>query len=194
MAAVVARVNRVALPTALLLLLSTIAAAKDSFRIEYFKVRGATAAELRADLRRVGPVGETGVIGGALTKYRIVWQISMTFENSSCRAEDVNVDLDVTMLLPRWEPPAGVAPEVVQVWDRISALLREHEDGHHRLAIEAAREVRRRLGKAVRADSCGALKSRLNDTANAVLREYRAKQAAYDERTDYGRDQTSGLL
>jgi predicted secreted Zn-dependent protease len=187
-----ARVGRVGLAP-LLLLLSTPAASKDAFRIEYFKVRGATARELREDLRRVGPVGENG-ISGAITKYRIAWQISVTSENGSCRADNVNVDLDVTMLLPRWEKPPDVAPEVVQVWDRISALLRQHEDGHHRLATEAAREVRRKLARPIHETSCDALKARLNDTANDVLREYRAKQADYDKRTDYGRDQTSGLL
>lgn len=168
--------------------------AKDSFRIEYFEVRGTTAADLREDLRRVGPVGENGVKAGAITKYRIAWKILVTFDDESCRAGDVTVDLEVTMQLPRWEQPAHASPEVVQIWDRISALIRRHEDGHHHIAIEAAREVRRELGKPVRAASCDALKAALDDTANAVLREYRRKQADYDQRTDFGRDLTSGLL
>ena len=178
----------------LLALIPALASAKDSFRIEYFTIRGSTAPELRADLRRLGPVGETGMRGDAYTEYRIAWQSSMTFKDGSCRAHDVNVDLDVTMLLPRWEKPASAAAELVQAWDGFSAVLREHEDGHHRLAVEAAKEVRRELGKRIRAASCDSLKVRLNDIVNAVLSEYRDKQAHYDEKTDYGRKQTSGAL
>lgn len=170
------------------------AAAEDSFRIDYFTIRGATTREMRADLKRLGPVGETGIIGDAYTEYRIAWQFSMAFKSGSCRAEDVNVDLDVTMLLPRWEQPASVSPELIQTWDRFSAVLREHEDGHHRIAIAAAKDVRRALGKRVRAASCDTLKARLNDAANAVLSDYRSKQADYDARTDFGRNQTGGLL
>jgi len=171
-----------------------LATAKDSFRIEYFKIQGTTAADLREDLRRAGPVDDNGIKAGALTKYRIAWEIAVSYDDESCRAEDVNVDLDVTMLLPRWEKPADASPEVVQIWDRISVVVRRHEDGHHRLAIEAAREVRRKLAKPSRAATCDALKAVLDDTANAVLREYRRKQIDYDKRTDYGRDQASGLL
>lgn len=178
----------------LLALFPALAAAGDSFRVEYFTIRGATAGDLRADLKRLGPVGETGVRGDAYTEYRIAWKFSMNFNDGSCRARDAAVDLDVKMLLPRWEPPPEVTPELVQTWDRFSAVLREHEDGHHRIAVAAAKEVRRKLGKRTRATSCEALKRKLDDTVNSVLREYRKKQAAFDADTDFGRKQTTGIL
>jgi predicted secreted Zn-dependent protease len=138
-----ATASRHALVVFLLALIPALAAARDSFRIEYFTIRGSTMTELRDDLKRVGPVGETGMRGDAYTEYRIAWQSSMTFKDGSCRAHDVNVDLDVTMLLPRWEKPASVTAELVHSWEGFSAVLREHEDGHYRLAVEAAQEVRR---------------------------------------------------
>jgi predicted secreted Zn-dependent protease len=178
----------------LVALFPALATGKDSFRIEYFAIHGSTAKELRADLKRLGPVGETGIRGDAYTEYRIAWQFSMTLKDGWCRAHDVNVDLDVTMLLPRWAKPDTASPTLVQTWNDFSVVLREHEDGHHRLAVEAANEVRRRLGKRIRAASCETLKARLTDIANATLLEYREKQADYDERTDYGRKQSTGIL
>jgi len=189
-----AKARRIAPGAVLLALIPALAAGQDSFRIEYFTIQGATARELRADLKRLGPVGETGIRGDAYTEYRIAWQFSMTLKDGSCRAHDVNVDLDVTMLLPRWKKPAGAPAALVETWGRFSAVLRDHEDGHHRIAVAAAKEVRRKLGKRIRAASCEALKVRLTDTANAVLREYRDKQADYDEQTDFGRKQTTGIL
>ena len=182
------------LGAALLAIWPALAAGKDSFRIEYFTIRGATARELRTDLSRLGPVGETGLRGDAYTEYRIAWQFTMTPKDGSCRAHDMNVDLDVKMLLPRWDKPAKVAPELVRTWERFSAVLREHEDGHHRIAVAAAKEVRRRLGQRMRADRCETLEARLTDIANGVLAEYRRRQAGYDDQTDFGRKQTTGLL
>ena len=179
---------------ALLLLLPALAVGKDSFRIEYFSIQGETAEALRADLTRVGPMVDSGMRGDAATDYNISWQASMTFEDGICRAEDVNVDLDVTMLLPRWEQPPNASPELIEAWDRVSAVLREHEDGHYRIAIAAAEEVRRQLGKRIQESSCKTLEARLNEIAGDVMREYRDKQADYDQRTDYGRKQTSGIL
>jgi predicted secreted Zn-dependent protease len=118
----------------------------------------------------------------------------MTMKDGVCRADNAAVDLDVTMSLPSWVPPAGVATQLIATWDRFSEVLREHEDGHHRIAISAAREVRRKLRARTRAATCAMLKARLNDTANAVLAEYRERQQDYDRDTDYGRAQGTGVL
>lgn len=170
------------------------AAAKDSFRIEYFDLHGSTARELRANLSRIGPVGETGIRGDGYTEYRIAWRFSMSLKDRACSAQDVEVDLAVTMQLPRWDPPAGVSPELRQTWERFSDDLRKHEDGHHKIARSAAKAVKRKLKRQSEAASCEALKSRMNDAATGVLREYRAKQQEYDLETDYGRAKGTKLL
>jgi predicted secreted Zn-dependent protease len=173
--------------------IAAVAQARDTFRIEYFDIRGSTARELRADLSRVGPVGETGIRGDGYTEYRIAWRFTMTAKGGSCRAHDVEVDLDVRMMLPRWNPPPGVSARLIDTWDRFSDVLREHEDGHYRIAIAAAQEVRRKLKSRGKARDCRALEARMNATANEVLREYREKQAAFDRDTDYGRAEGARL-
>jgi predicted secreted Zn-dependent protease len=166
----------------------------DSFRVEYFAIHGVTARQLRDDLTRLGPVGDTGIPGDAYTEYRVAWRFSMRMNDGVCRADHVVVDLDVTMQLPRWDPPAGVSPQLIDTWKRFSKVLREHEDGHHRLAIAAAKEVRRRLEARIRAPGCERLKAKLNERANEVLREYRERQHQYDLDTDYGRARGTPLL
>ena len=182
-----------AIVIACLLALPAVAAARDSFRIEYFDLRGSTARELRADLSRVGPVGETGVRGDGYTQYDIAWRFSMELKDGACSAQDVEVDLAVTMRLPRWSPPAGVPSELRQTWERFSGDLRKHEDGHHKIARSAARAVKRKLKRRIEAASCEALKAKMNTAATDVLREYRAKQHEYDLETDYGRARGSRL-
>ena len=101
---------------------------------------------------------------------------------------------DVRMLLPRWTPPPGVNAGLLRNWERFSEVLREHEDGHHRIAVAAAKEVRRKLGGRVKAGDCRTVEARMNEIANDVLQEYRRKQAEFDRKTDYGRVHTAGIL
>jgi predicted secreted Zn-dependent protease len=168
--------------------------AGETFRIEHFEVRGSTARELRADLSRVGPVGETGIRGDAYTEYRIAWRFSMTSDAGVCRAHGIEVDLDVRMMLPRWNPPRGAGAALVDTWNRFSAHLRKHEDGHHRIAKAAAQEVRRALRSSAQARDCRALEASLNARANEVLRRYRESQADFDRETDFGRASGIRLL
>jgi predicted secreted Zn-dependent protease len=182
-----------AIMCACLLAMPAAATAKDSFRIEYFELQGTTARELRADLSRLGPVGETGIRGDGYTEYNIAWRFSMELKDGVCSPQEVEVDLAVTMKLPRWYPPAGVTSELRQTWDRFSDDLREHEDGHHKIARSAARAVKRKLKRRIDAPSCEALKVKMNTAATDVLREYRAKQQEYDLETDYGRAKGSRL-
>ena len=128
-----------ALVCACLLSVPVAAAAKESFRIEYFDLHGSTARELRADLSRLGPVGETGIRGDGYTEYRIAWRFSMALNDGDCSAQDVEVDLVVTMQLPRWQPPPDASSELRETWRRFSKDLREHEDGHHEIARSAAK-------------------------------------------------------
>ena len=72
--------------------------------------------------------------------------------------------------------------------------MREHEEGHHRLAIAAAEEVRGKLRGRAKASTCQQLRAKLDDTVNEVLREYREKLQDYDRATDYGRAQGTGVL
>ena len=168
--------------------------AADTLDLEYFDVHGSTARELRAELNRLGPVADNGVRGDAYTRWRINWKFDLTERGPDCIASHFVVDLSVTMILPRWLPPAGVPADLVALWDQYSTALRFHEDGHHRIALSAAQEVMRRLEAESRGKSCKALENRLKSTVDAVLVEYQGRQAAYDLETDFGRARGTNIL
>jgi len=178
----------------LLALASLPVRAEEAFRVEYFDVSGSSAQELRADLSRLGPVADNGVRGDAYTRWRIAWKFDLTERGKVCIAGNFSVDLTVTMILPRWTPPAGASADLVGLWDRYSTALRYHEDGHHRIATAAADEVMRRLQAAARGEGCKALENRLKTLVDEVLVEYRVRQAEYDRETDSGRAQGTRIL
>jgi predicted secreted Zn-dependent protease len=170
------------------------AIAADSLDLEYFDVHGSTARELREDLSRLGPVADNGVRGDAYTRWRINWKFDLTERGPDCIAGNFQVDLTVTMILPRWIPPAGASADLVALWDQYSIALRSHEDGHHRIALAAAQEVTRRLKAESRASGCKTLENKLKSTVDAVLLEYKGRQADYDRETDFGRARGTNVL
>jgi predicted secreted Zn-dependent protease len=178
----------------LLALASLPVAAGDSLSVEYFDIQGATARELREELSRLGPVADNGIRGDAFTRWQISWKFDLTERDKACIAGNFAVDLTVTMFLPRWVPPADASAELIALWDRYSAAVRFHEDGHHRIALAAGQEVMRRLNAESRGQGCKALENRLKAVVDEVLIEYRARQADYDRETDSGRAQGTNIL
>ena len=170
------------------------AAANNALTVDYFTISGRTAAELRADLNRLGPVGETGIRGDGYTHWRIAWTFDFAPKGETCVAENFRVTLEVRMILPRWEPPANVAPSLVALWDRYLTALRFHEDGHYSIAIAAADEVRRALVANRTGRHCATLEKQLNSAANDILDQTRRRQANYDRETDSGRRQGTTVL
>ena len=158
--------------------------------IRYHDVEGDTAAALLASLKRVAyakPNGDT--FAAANTKWRLRWNVSVQPTKNGCALDSATTELDVEMNLPRWTPPAGARPGLVKSWDRFAAAVRKHEDGHREIAIEAVREVDRRLQGVRTARDCNALRKNLSRVAESVVREYREKDNSYDVTTMHGRAQ-----
>jgi predicted secreted Zn-dependent protease len=97
--------------------------------------------------------------------------------------------LELEMNLPRWTPPAGARPGLVRSWNIFADAVRRHEEGHRDIAIDAVREVDRRLQGTRTARSCDALRRNLSQIAESVVRDYRAKDDSYDVTTMHGRTQ-----
>jgi len=158
--------------------------------IQYHDVEGDTAPELLAALKRVSyakPKADT--FAAANTKWRLRWNIDVQPEHRSCRLVSATTELEVEMNLPRWTPPAGARPGLVKSWETFSEAIRKHEDGHRDIAIDAVREVDRRLQGERTARSCDALRKNLSRIAESVVREYRGKDDSYDVTTMHGRTQ-----
>jgi predicted secreted Zn-dependent protease len=158
--------------------------------IQYHDVEGDTAAELLTALKRVSyakPKGDT--FAAANTKWRLRWNIDVQPEQRSCRLVSATTELEVEMNLPRWTPPAGARPGLVKSWDTFATAIRKHENGHRDIAIDAVREVDRRLQGERTARNCDALRKNLSRIAESVVREYRGKDDSYDVTTMHGRTQ-----
>ncbi len=153
-------------------------------RREYV-VRGASAQEIRRSMLSSGPRDSTGAPRFAVTEWTVEWNWAQP-KRGRIDADTITLSCSATMLLPRYEPENGAAPELTDLWMNFAKRLERHELNHLEHVRRIAPEIRERIRRAARkSDSVSpALANRI---AHRVIREMRALDEAYDSHTDHGR-------
>jgi len=149
---------------------------------ETYPVMGMTVAEIGQSLRRMGPASRNRLVVG-LHGFRMSWRIGYQRVEGGCRVGNVDVDLSSRIVMPRWTRPAGTEPEVHQAWDTYLQLVREHEDTHRSLALQAAVEIRRTVTGLEGTACTGELRERAGRLARQVYDSYRARNRDFDRRS-----------
>jgi predicted secreted Zn-dependent protease len=160
--------------------------AEDStvIRTNTYAVTGATIREIRADLARKRP-WKSELDG--YTAWKVDWSYRTERTESGCRLQSIDVRTEITITIPRWTPPADADPQTKANWATYIKGLLAHEDGHKRIALAAANEVRTRVKQVPAAATCRDLDASLKREANKAVEEFKRREKLYDERTDHGR-------
>ncbi len=153
-------------------------------RREYV-VRGASALDIRRSMLTHGPRDATGTPRFAVTEWTVEWRWEQS-SRGTIDAETVSLSCSASMLLPRYEPEQGDAPELARVWADFAKRLERHELNHLEHVRRIAPEIRERIRRAARRNE-GVSPALANRIAHRVIREMRALDAAYDSQTDHGR-------
>jgi predicted secreted Zn-dependent protease len=150
----------------------------------YYDAHGRTAAELRADMGKLGPkLDGTTFVGETRSPMRWTWRTESTGAGS-CSIRDVSVFVNAQITLPRWTPPADAEPSLLAEWNRFLGALETHEGGHKDISAKAGTAIIDRLRglSAV----CSMLGTRANDLARDIVERASAEQRAYDATTRHG--------
>lgn len=151
----------------------------------YYDVAGSSASELRAQL---DSHRETERVD-AYTDWQIQWRYDYARSADGCRLESLIVSLDVTLTFPRWTPPEGVSPALQERWRAYLAALEAHEQGHEKLAAQAADEIAAALSSLPLYPSCAELEQAADEAGERVLQRYRQLELEYDRETEHGATQ-----
>jgi predicted secreted Zn-dependent protease len=157
---------------------------KTVIRTNTYEVSGATISEIRADLVRKRP-WKTELDG--YTAWKIDWSYRTDPTASACRLQSFEVRTEITITIPRWTPPPDANPQTKANWFTYIKGLLAHEDGHKRMALAAANEVRSRLKRLDSAATCGELEALIKREADKAVEEFKRREKLYDERSDHGR-------
>jgi predicted secreted Zn-dependent protease len=150
--------------------------------VEYYDVAEETLSEVSERLNRMRLEGAAGPLSQGLTRYHIrpVWRA--VAGGGRCRAEDVEMFVEVTITLPRW-PAASTRPAEERArWSEIAGAIRTHEFGHRDLTIDAA-EALLTTTKALEAQGCDTLQRVVESTLSVADGRLRDAHAELDSAT-----------
>jgi predicted secreted Zn-dependent protease len=150
----------------------------------YYDVHGRTFAELRADMRRLGPkIADSSFVGETRSPMRWSWRTE-AIGPSSCAIRDVTLSVNAQVTLPRWTPPADTEPGLAAEWTRFITALETHEAGHKDISAKAGRDIVDRLRGL--SGLCSQISTRASDLARDIVARAVAEQKAYDAATRHG--------
>jgi predicted secreted Zn-dependent protease len=158
-----------------------------------YTITAASLRDIRRELAR-GPATFDGRRWAGVTNTYIRWNYQYRVGSGSCRLQSPRVELTVTITMPEWLPEGESDEDTKVWWHRYHAALFEHELGHGRIGIDAARRVARELDRGASGATCQELGLRVNARAEAILADLRKQQAAYDAETRHGGNQISAAL
>lgn len=150
-------------------------------RYDYYEVQG-------ADFNSVQGSMMSGRQYAGRTDWSLSYQSQPRMAAGACKAESVATKLALSMTLPHWSPPPGVAGDLIGRWERFMSALRLHEDGHVQNARNIESAVKRALLALSSAD-CGALDSAMRARFDQLLEQGRAGDRDYDQQTEHGKTQ-----
>jgi predicted secreted Zn-dependent protease len=150
----------------------------------FYGVAGLTARELNRDLVRRGLAHE-GTRWQGLTAFHVTYSYQPVSDLEGCRADEPRVRVKVVTTLPHWRDRDAAPPALRTDWDLFLSRLREHEEGHQRIAIDAGHALLDQVA-ALEAPDCDALHRSAAALAQIHQTIVTTEQRVWDEETAHG--------
>ncbi len=151
-------------------------------KIVEYDARGATAAEVSANLYRFGPIDINGYKAWATTAWEPRWVFWYEPRGKKCVVTAVTVTGIITIRMPRLPDAAKMQPRVKRSFDVFMKNLMEHERGHERLLRAAARKIEKGIRSLPPQASCRQVDQKANAFGDKVLEEVDRANQEYDVR------------
>ncbi len=161
----------------------------DSYRIETYPVSGRTAAEIRADLNRSGPLSVTdGRRFDGLTTWNLKWTLAYKQVGAGCALDWASVKLEMVVTLPELVDSPDLPAKTEASWQTYRQALESHEMGHVADQRKEAAALQSILGSYSEVwPSCRDLGTALKAEGDAKVNAIYAADKAYDDATNHGR-------
>jgi predicted secreted Zn-dependent protease len=157
--------------------------------MKYYTVIGRTAAELRAQINRLGPKDQYGQPYDGQADSELRWSYQVATVENRCVVTAVNVHVQTTITMPQWTPPPDAPSELRERWVRYYSALLFHENGHKELGNTAGKQLVQLAAALPPAATCDDLKASLDDLAQDALAWLTQQNIQYDLTTQHGRTQ-----
>lgn len=155
-------------------------------QVDYYRVEGCSAEAIRASLNANSPTVVDGKSYDANTDCNISWQYQWWETAGSCRMTSVTSRVTIKTTLPRLVEADCLPASLRGRWYDYTAALEDHEAGHRRFGVEAARAIERELMSMAPRSDCKQLYRAAESRARDILAVAREKDRQYDRETEFG--------
>jgi predicted secreted Zn-dependent protease len=114
------------------------------------------------------------------SSWKLAYQYKPGRQLGRCVVGAVTTKLDLSMTLPRWSPPAGTPPELVERWQRYLLSLMSYQNGRFERARELERAIKPALAAVPPAADCPALDVAVRERYDALYQEVKARDTEPD--------------
>lgn len=158
-------------------------------KYSYYDISGKTGAQLHKSMVRNGSKRVNIKHTLAATKPRLkIKNVKAGVVGRNCVIKNVDVNLTLTYILPRWNGKKNADKSVVKSWNKFNKLLIRHEKKHGKIAVDAVnslyKELRRLKGKTSK--KCRDFGRNAEWRLNRIGKTLAARQRAFDRREAYG--------
>ncbi len=153
---------------------------------EYYYINPNTRADILTSLKENSPIYENGKTMYGSSNSDVKWNLKWKHNSQICWITSVNTKVTTTYTLPKLiEGGSGID----SFWDNWYPNLLTHERGHHKLAIDVAEEIERKIRKMPSFSTCDLLEKNANNIVLKSISKLRRLQKDYDKRTNHGETQ-----
>jgi predicted secreted Zn-dependent protease len=153
---------------------------------DYYQIYGATVSELQEEVNTKGPEDFDGRVW-AYAAWNINWNYPFKTENGRCVLyEPIEVTINVTYTLPKWDKPNNASPDLTSKWDKFYKNLVIHEKGHKDIALNIARLIFHDFQNMKSYQNCDIFLSELDKTGYGYIDKAHDEDKKYDLDTGHG--------
>jgi len=157
-------------------------------RYEFYDISGSTIDEWRRQMKQNGTRWNDGKVYAALATWDIRYRYQVSDRDDSYSVKSVKTDVEITYNFPRLVY-YGADAELVALWGKYLASLKQHEFGHKDLAVKTAGEINEVLAALDSFSSKSKLHQEAGRQADEKLQRLKSVQVAYDDETRHGETQ-----
>lgn len=152
----------------------------------FYTVEGETAPQLVAEIQNRGPLWNNGYRYEAMHTWKLNRSFGVAQMGDRCILSTPTITVETDIMMPQWEPPAHASGQLVANWQHYTKALKQHEDGHRQISIEAGTQVLQRLRTLPNFATCAELRTEAKAVVAEILEQTRQRQHDYDEKTQHG--------
>jgi len=139
-------------------------------QLDYYDLEASDHASLVSALKARGS-------GLVRSSWKLAYQYQPGRELGRCVVGAVTTKLDLAITLPRWSPPPGTPPELIERWQRYVGALMSQQNARLDRAREFERALKPALAAVPPANNCDALDVEVYERYAALQREEQARDA-----------------